>query len=128
MAKLGKGTREMLGMTEDQFIDKIEEYFKKCDESGKPYLTVGLADHLKVHKNTLNDIRMDKTEAFKGTFHKEVLFLAIQRIELHLAEKLFENDNKNIAGTIFTLKSAHKWTDKNQVDINTTGTIKINFT
>lgn len=124
---LNKNTQRVFDMTEDELIKEIEEYFDYCDKNGKPYLTIGLANHLKLHKQTMYDIRHDKTQTFLGTYHKDIFEMAHQRIEQHLGERLFDKNSKAVAGTIFALKCNFKWSEKQEIDINHNGNININF-
>lgn len=119
--------KQILNMDREDFESLIDEYFKKCDDNNKPYLSVGLANHLRVYKQWFVDVRADKQKAFVGTYHKEVLQLANQRIELYLAERLFDKNDKKAVSAIFTLKTNHGWKEKEVIDLSNLQEIKINF-
>jgi hypothetical protein len=120
-------TKRILELTRSELINEINEYFDRCDKDTKPYLTIGLAQHLKVSKQLLVDIRADRVKAFVGFHHKETLILAQERIELYLAERLFDKDDKKVTSSIFTLKTNHGWHDRDKIDISNIQEIKINF-
>lgn len=124
---MSPNTKRILEMNRSEFINEINEYFDKCDRDKKPYLTIGLAQHLKVNKQLFIDIKSDKTKAFTGLHHKETLTLAQERIELYLAERLFDKDDKKVTSSIFTLKTNHGWREKEIMDLTNIQEIKINF-
>lgn len=127
MRPLNKNTQRIFDMTEQELTDEIQLYFDDCDEKNKPYLNIGLANHLKLHKQTVYEIRNDKTKKFEGTHHKGVIEMAHQMIEQSLAERLFSPNAKTVTGSIFTLKSNFDWSEKQQIDMNHNGTINISF-
>jgi len=89
-------------------IEKLaEEYFKECDEKGKPYTMTGLAIALDTDRQTLVNYG-----------NKEEYFDTIKRIKIKV-ENYAENclfENKNTAGVIFNLKNNYGWVDKQEVD------------
>lgn len=91
--------------------DKANEYFKECDEKGKPYTITGLAIALDTDRITL--IRYEDKEEFSNTIKK-----IKQRVENYAEEKLFNGGNT--AGVIFNLKNNYGWVDKQEVDSNVT--------
>lgn len=124
---MSKRTKRILDMDKYEFENEVDQYFENCDKDRRPYLPVGLAQHLKVSRQLLADIRADRVKAFLNNHHKETLLLAHERIELYIAERLFDKDDKKSVSSIFTLKSQHGWSDQNKIDISNIQEIKINF-
>lgn len=124
---MSQKTKRILEMDRYEFEKEVDSYFDRCDKDRRPYLPVGLAQHLKVSRQLLADIRADRVKAFLNNHHKETLLLAHERIELYIAERLFDKDDKKSVSSIFTLKSQHGWSDQNKIDISNIQEIKINF-
>lgn len=125
--RLGVNTQRIFDMDEKTFQKEVDLYFTNCDKNGKTYLMISLANHLKLFKDTMYQIREDKLKCFVGTHHSDILKIACQLIESNLAEKLFDKTTKNIAGTIFALKCNFNWSEKQQIDLNHGGKINIKF-
>ena len=124
---MSKRTKRILDMDKYEFENEVDQYFENCDKFGQPYLVVGLAQHLKVTRQLLADIRADRVKSFVGLHHKETLLLAHERIELYLAQRLFDKDDKKAVSSIFTLKTQHQWREKEIMDLTNIQEIKINF-
>ena len=127
MGKYNDTTIRVFELTAYQFKNEIQEYFDEADQLSKPYLTIGIANKLGIHKDTMAGIRRGKSELFKGTHHQETLQWAHQKVEEYLAEMLFSKNVKQVTGSIFTLKSNFGWTDKQEIQLNTSGKINIKF-
>lgn len=87
--------------------DAANEYFKICDEKGKPYTITGLAIALDTDRKTLLNYE-DRDEYFPTI--KKVK----QKVENYAEEKLF--NGSNTAGVIFNLKNNYGWVDKQEID------------
>lgn len=124
---MSQKTKRILEMDRYEFEKEVDSYFDRCDKDNKPYLIIGLAQHLKVSKQLLADIRADRVKAFLNNHHKETLILAQEKIELYIAERLFDKDDKKAVSSIFTLKSQHQWREKEIMDLTNIQEIKINF-
>ena len=128
MSKLrSKKTQRILDLTEDEFTKEINEYFMLAEENDKPFLNIGLANHLNISKDAIHDIKAGRLKSFEGTYHKEVLEWASSKCEQYLSEKLFDKNAKSVTGAIFTLKCNYGWSEKQQIDLNHNGTINISF-
>ena len=93
-----------------QEIEKLaDEYFKMCDEKGKPYTITGLALALDTDRRTL--LNYEEKDDFFPTIKK-----VKQKVENYAEEKLF--NGSNTAGVIFNLKNNYGWVDKQEVDTN----------
>ncbi len=93
-----------------QEIEKLaDEYFKMCDEKGKPYTITGLALALDTDRRTL--LNYEEKDDFFPTIKK-----IKQKVENYAEEKLF--NGSNTAGVIFNLKNNYGWVDKQEVDTN----------
>jgi hypothetical protein len=91
-----------------QEIEKLaDEYFKMCDEKGKPYTITGLAIALDTDRKTL--LNYEEKDGFFPTIKK-----IKQKVENYAEEKLFNGNNT--AGVIFNLKNNYGWVDKQEID------------
>ena len=87
--------------------EKINKYFKECDNKNEPYTVTGLCLALDMTRETLREYL--KNEQFSDTIKKAKL-----RVENYL-EKHLITDN-SATGIIFNLKNNFGWTDKQQVE------------
>lgn len=87
---------------------KIDAYFKKQDETGKPYTINGIALKLNVTRSTLH--RYESNEKFC-----DVIKWAKARCEERAEESIL--DGKGGAGAIFWLKN-QGWSDKQEIEVN----------
>lgn len=87
---------------------KIDEYFKNCDEAHKPYTMSGLALALDMDRKTL--LNYSKDSEFFPTIKK-----ARNKVETYVEERLFY---PNATGVIFNLKNNFAWEDKQEIDNN----------
>ena len=102
-----------------QEIEKLaDEYFKMCDEKGKPYTITGLAIALDTDRQTL--INYEAKEEYFDTIKKIKLI-----VENYAEEKLF--NGSNTAGVIFNLKNNYGWVDKQELDANVNGEIVVDI-
>lgn len=85
--------------------EKISEYFKECDSSGKPYTLSGLAVFIGVDRKTL--LNYSKDERFFPAIKK-----AKAACEAYAEERLYGKGQ--VAGVIFSLKNNFGWTDSQE--------------
>lgn len=97
------GGRPLVWNDPEEIERKGEEYFKRCDEAGRPYTLGGLAMSLGVLRETLHEYEgrgrfSDIIKRLKGKVHESV------------EERLFSNSP---TGAIFWLKCTHprEWRD-----------------
>lgn len=88
--------------------EKIEAYFKKCEDKGeRPFITE-LAYYLDTSRETL--CNYEEKEPFFDTIKR-----AKMRCELELEKNLIEG-KVNPTGSIFNLKNNYGWRDKTEVE------------
>ena len=87
---------------------KIDKYFKECDDNKEPYTITGLALALDLDRKSINNYEKDSD--FFPTIKKAKL-----RVENYLEKRLI-NDS-SATGIIFNLKNNYGWKDK-QENIN----------
>ena len=87
---------------------KIDKYFKECDDNKEPYTITGLALALDLDRKSINNY--EKESEFFPTIKKAKL-----RVENYLEKRLI-NDS-SATGIIFNLKNNYGWKDK-QENIN----------
>lgn len=97
---------------------KINDYFKMCDEKGKPYTITGLALALDLDRKAL--LEYSGKEEFSNTVKK-----AKARVEAYAEEYLY--GSKQTAGVIFNLKNNFGWVDKTEVKADVKATIEDYF-
>jgi hypothetical protein len=97
----------------------IDEYFKECDASGRPYTVSGLAYALNTTRRTLLDYE-DKDE-FSHTVKK-----AKAKIERFNEELLYSKD-VSTTGVIFNLKNNYNWKDKQEIEADVKSEVTINI-
>jgi len=90
----------------DVMQQKIDEYFKKCDENNKPYTMSGLALALDMDRRSL--LNYSKNDKFFPTIKK-----ARNKVETYVEERLFY---PNATGVIFNLKNNFNWEDKQELN------------
>lgn len=99
--------------TPDILEEKINEYFKQCEEKGLKPLITELALHLDTTRETLCDYK--EKDEYSDSIKKAKL-----RCQVALERNLVEG-KVNPTGTIFNLKNNYGWRDKNETDITTQG-------
>lgn len=98
---------------------KIDEYFKTCDENGKPYTVSGLAYALDTSRRTL--LNYQEKEEFFHTIKK-----AKDKIEQFNEELLYSRDVPTV-GVIFNLKNNYDWKDKQEIEADVNNDVTINI-
>lgn len=93
--------------------EKIEAYFKKCEDKGERPFISELAYYLDTSRETL--CNYEEKEPFFDTIKR-----AKERCEIVLEKNLIEG-KINPTGTIFNLKNNYGWRDKTETDITTQG-------
>lgn len=124
---LSVSVKRLLNMNRSEFKELVDKYFDDCEDNKKQPSLVGLAVHLEVGKQWLVDIKADKFKAFQGTFHKEIVIMAYEKIELYLVDRLFKDNDKKAISAMFVLKCNHNYQEKPSVDLSNITEIKINF-
>lgn len=106
----------------EEMQKKIDEYFKTCDENGKPYTVSGLAYALDTSRRTL--LNYQEKDEFFHTIKK-----AKDKIEQFNEELLYSKDVPTV-GVIFNLKNNYDWKDKQEIeaDVNNDVSISIELT
>ena len=94
--------------TAKEMQEKIDQYFKECDNSNRPYTITGLALALDLDRKSI--INYSEQDEFFHTIKKAKL-----QVENYLEERLI-NDTST-TGIIFNLKNNYGWKDK-QENIN----------
>lgn len=97
----------------------IDNYFKECDENGRPYTVSGLAYSLGTNRQTL--LNYEENEEFFDTIKR-----AKARIEL-FNEELLYNKDVSTTGVIFNLKNNYGWKDKQEIEANVKNDVTINI-
>lgn len=98
---------------------KIDEYFKTCDENGKPYTVSGLAYALDTSRKVL--LEYQEKDEFSNTIKK-----AKARIEQFNEELLYSKDVPTV-GVIFNLKNNYDWKDKQEIEADVNNDVTINI-
>lgn len=93
--------------------NKINDYFKVCDEIGEPYTITGLADHLEVTRQTLLNYTNKDTEFF-ATIKK-----AKTKIERQYELRALKGEY-NSAVAIFLMKNNFGYVDKTEQEVKVT--------
>lgn len=88
--------------------ERIDAFFKECDDKKEPYTITGLALALDTCRLTL--VRYESKDEFSNTVKNAKL-----KCE-NYAEKLLLSGS-NAAGSIFALKN-YDWSDKQEIDLN----------
>ena len=113
MAKVG---RPKIFKSVEEVEEKINAYFKYCEDKDKPYTMSGLAYYLDVDRKTL--LNYSKEEEFFHAIKK-----ARDRVQMQLEENALLNKG-NPTFTIFNLKNNFDWKDK--IETNTENFEQIN--
>ena len=92
----------------EEIEEKINNYFKECDDRQEPYTVTGLGLALNMSRQDL--INYSKDKEFFDTIKKAKL-----RIENYLEKRLITDNS--VTGIIFNLKNNYNWKDK-QENIN----------
>ena len=113
MAKVG---RPKIFKSVEEVEEKINAYFKYCEDKDKPYTMSGLAYYLDVDRRTI--VNYTKEEEFFSFLKK-----ARDRVQMQLEENALLNKG-NPTFTIFNLKNNFDWKDK--IETNTENFEQIN--
>lgn len=100
----------------EELEEKINAYFKYCEEKEKPYTMSGLAYFLDVDRKTI--VNYSHEEEYFPTIKK-----ARDRVQMQLEENALINKG-NPTFTIFNLKNNFNWKDK--IENTNEGVDKIN--
>ena len=98
------GGRPLKFKTVKELQDKIDDYFKVCDETKEPYMITGLALHLDTDRQTL--INYTNREEYFDTIKKAKL-----KVEKAYEKRLIKQGR---GGDIFALKN-FGWTDRQEL-------------
>ena len=113
MAKVG---RPKIFKSVEEVEEKINAYFKYCEDKDKPYTMSGLAYYLDVDRRTI--VNYTKEEEFFPAIKK-----ARDRVQMQLEENALLNKG-NPTFTIFNLKNNFDWKDR--IETNTENFEQIN--
>ena len=119
MHKESKAGRPKKFQNIDEFREKINEYFDRCDERDRPYTVTGLAYHLDTNRTLL--LNIEHMGHYGEDFAYEIA-KAKMRCELWLEENLLTR-NSNVVGSIFALKNNFGWRDKTEQEISHHGDV-----
>lgn len=86
---------------------KIDKYFKQCDNEHEPYTITGLCLALDICRDTLSEYA--KNEEFSDTIKKAKL-----KVENYLEKHLITDSSTT--GIIFNLKNNFGWKDKQELE------------
>lgn len=100
--------------TPEELQNKVDEYFRTCEETKTPLTITGLAYHLETTRETLMDYQ--KRDNFSDTIKRAKL-----RIEMDYEKALRARGS---AGDIFGLKN-FGWKDKFETEGTITGSLEI---
>ncbi len=103
-----KGGRPAKYNNKEELQNKIDNYFKQCDNENEPYTVTGLGLALDMSRQDL--INYSNKEEFFDTIKK-----AKQKVENYLEKRLIKDSSAT--GIIFNLKNNYGWKDK-QENIN----------
>lgn len=109
--------RPLLFQTPEDLKKACDKYFARCDEKGKPYTIVGLAEGLGTTRETLSEYR-ERPEFV------DILEEARGKCETWLVEQAILNKTSG-PFTQFVLKNAHGYKDKTEVENKTE--MKVDF-
>ena len=104
------GGRPLVFESVEVLENKINDYFKVCDEIGEPYTITGLADHLEVTRQTLLNYTNKDTEFFV-TIKK-----AKTKIERQYEMRALRGEY-NSAVAIFLMKNNFGYVDKTEQEV-----------
>ena len=86
---------------------KIDKYFKKCEQNNEPYTITGLALALDLDRRSINNYAKDSK--FFPIIKKAKL-----KVENDLEKRLIKDNSAT--GIIFNLKNNFAWTDKQRIE------------
>lgn len=115
-----KGGKPLIFKSAKELQNKIDAYFKECEEKELLTTLTSLAVYLDVDRRTLLNYK-DRSDEYYRTINT-----AKSKIEAN-TERLGLQGKTNPALTIFSLKNNYGWVDKIETDI-TSGGEKISFT
>ena len=95
----------------EELQEKIDVYFKRCEEEKKPLTITGLALALDTSRETLLNYEKDNPNfsEYFDTIKKAKLIC-----QNFVEEFLFSG--KNVVGAIFNLKNNYKWIDRQEIE------------
>lgn len=96
----------------------IDKYFEETEKKGHPYTMAGLALALGIDRRTL--VNYSNDDSFFPLIKK-----ARQRVEIQNEELLLYG--KNAAGIIFNLKNNFGWIDKQEKEVELSGSVESYF-
>lgn len=91
----------------EEMQNKIDKYFKQCDNEHEPYTVTGLAMALDIDRRTL--LNYSDKEEFFPTIKKAKL-----KVENYLEKRLIKDSSTT--GIIFNLKNNYDWRDKQEIE------------
>lgn len=91
----------------EKMKQKIDEYFKQCDNEHEPYTVTGLCLALDICRDTLSEYA--KNKEFSDTIKKAKL-----KVENYLEKHLITDSSTT--GIIFNLKNNFGWKDKQELE------------
>lgn len=104
--------------TPRELKNKVDEYFKYCDDNKKPYTVPGIALYLNITPTTLRAYKNCTAKSIEDKYkeeYAEIMGEAYAKIEASYAEQLVDPQNKkNPIGLIFALKNMG-WTDRQEI-------------
>ena len=102
---------------ENELRQKIDEYFKECDEKELPYTMSGLAYSLHIDRRTL--VNYGNRESFFSLISQ-----AKDKIQRQLEENALKGKS-NAQFTIFNLKNNYGWNDRQEIEASVDTNIDI---
>jgi len=96
--------------TPEELRERIESYWKNCEEKEEPITISGLAVWLDTNRQTL--VNYNKSQPYFDIIKKA------RAICEAFLEKAMLGRKYNVIGAIFTLKNNYGWTDKKEVITN----------
>jgi len=100
--------------------DKVDAYFKECDEKQEPYLITGLCMALECSREVLLDWEKEKSKYKKPEEAVKIIRDAKLKCQ-NWIEKSMMTGKTNPVAAIFNLKNNYRWKDKSEVDATTNG-------
>ena len=102
----------------EELQELIDEYFKLCDDSKRPYTITGLALYLDMDRKTLLRYEKNYEDEFCHTITR-----AKERVQEFVECCLFK---RGIAqGVMFNLKNNFGWQDKQEIDTTNVNKVEI---
>jgi len=96
--------------TPESMIKKTKEYMKVCKKEGKPFLLIGFASWMEIHKSTLSDYK--RFPEYSGA-----LALINQTAETQLVEGALMG-KYNASFSQFLAKNNHGYTDQQHLEVS----------